>query len=341
MRVRMAVRMAAIAAALILAACADDTTRSTPGTTTGSGADTTTSTSAPATTTTTIPPAVSIPAPLPLQVFAFDGTPAPESGFTMTLFVGSPFRVAIGAARGFPEGCVGLSVFATDHISTYFDGYVPTTAGGCDAMTGTVPIDEQFVIARTDRSIVVQLGDPPPMPFFPAFQVMQTDGGGWYSLNLEQPIDPADIPVITAGYFTHFGGDLFMVPEWEPVVTPTPTGGSCVPDDHTLCLGGGRFQVGADWTSSDGSGRGTVLGEGGDEDGAFWFFTPDNWEMVVKVIDSCPLNNRFWVFAGGLTDIEVTITVTDTKAGPAATRVYTPGPTFPPITDTSAFATCP
>lgn len=37
-------------------------------------------------------------------------------------------------------------------------------------------------------------------------------------------------------------------------------------------------------------------------------------------MDGRAFNNRFWVFAGALTDLEYTITVTDTTTG--ATRSY-------------------
>ena len=36
--------------------------------------------------------------------------------------------------------------------------------------------------------------------------------------------------------------------------------------------------------------------------------THENVEMVVKMLDGCPITNHWWVFAGGLTDVEVTLT---------------------------------
>jgi hypothetical protein len=43
---------------------------------------------------------------------------------------------------------------------------------------------------------------------------------------------------------------------------------------------------------------------------------------VVKVLDGCNFTPNFWVFAAGLTDQEVLLTVTDTKTG--ATQIYAP-----------------
>ena len=61
----------------------------------------------------------------------------------------------------------------------------------------------------------------------------------------------------------------------------------------------------------------------------------------MKVINACALDNKYWVFAAGLTNVGVTLTVTDTLKG--GTKVYqnANGHTFTTVTDTAAFATCP
>lgn len=51
--------------------------------------------------------------------------------------------------------------------------------------------------------------------------------------------------------------------------------------------------------------------------------------------------NRFWVFAASLTNVEVTITVTDTVADRSETYRSTQGQAFPSVQDTSSFNTCP
>ena len=66
-----------------------------------------------------------------------------------------------------------------------------------------------------------------------------------------------------------------------------------------------------------------------------------NVEMVIKVLNACGLNSRYWVFAGGLTNVKAVITVTDSQTGKVATYVNPIDTTFQPIQDTSAFATCP
>ena len=62
--------------------------------------------------------------------------------------------------------------------------------------------------------------------------------------------------------------------------------------------------------------RGTGRRSPGTSDtGQFWFFSSQNVEMVVKVLNGCGFNQRYWVFAGGLTNVQVTLTVTDMANG--------------------------
>jgi hypothetical protein len=118
------------------------------------------------------------------------------------------------------------------------------------------------------------------------------------------------------------------------------TSGVCTPDAKTLCLNDLRFQVNASWSDA-GSGAGIASSLPlTDDTGAFWFFEASNIEIVLKALDACALSNTYWVFAGGLTDVEVNLTITDVVAG--RTRVYsnTVAQPFAPIQDTGAFATC-
>jgi hypothetical protein len=127
-----------------------------------------------------------------------------------------------------------------------------------------------------------------------------------------------------------------------PWLTPTTTTNPsvCVPGGTTLCLGaGGRFQVEATFDTGDqqGPAQGVKLT---DETGYLWFFSASNVELVVKVLDACAYNQRFWVFAGGLTNVQVTLRITDTTTGTVKTYINPQGAAFQPVQDTSAFATC-
>jgi hypothetical protein len=78
-----------------------------------------------------------------------------------------------------------------------------------------------------------------------------------------------------------------------------------------------------------------------DDSGVFTFFDAGNIEVQLKVLNACSFSNRIWVFASGTTNVGVDITVTDTKTGTTKTYDNPLNQFFPPILDTSAFATCP
>jgi hypothetical protein len=59
------------------------------------------------------------------------------------------------------------------------------------------------------------------------------------------------------------------------------------------------------------------------------------------VLNACSFNAAYWTFAGGLTDVNVIMTVTDTQTGAVKTYTNPQGTAFQPIQDTSAFFTCP
>ncbi|MEO1083241.1 MAG: carboxypeptidase-like regulatory domain-containing protein, partial [Acidobacteriota bacterium] len=125
--------------------------------------------------------------------------------------------------------------------------------------------------------------------------------------------------------------------------TLEPASGLCVASDQTLCLTGGRFALSATWRTQDGAeGAAVAAGlPGVDDSGTFYFFDAENTELVVKVIDACqdPFN-RFWVFAGGLTNVQVELTVEDLVADKRVVYLNPLGSAFQPIQDTSSFPTC-
>jgi len=123
---------------------------------------------------------------------------------------------------------------------------------------------------------------------------------------------------------------------------PVAAAGACAPGTTALCLTGGRFRVEAAWATDAGASGPATAEQLTDDSGRFWFFRPDNTELVVKVLDACvPPFDRFWVFSAGLTNVEVTLTVTDTETGTARTYFNPQKSDYQPRLDTSAFATCP
>ena len=158
-----------------------------------------------------------------------------------------------------------------------------------------------------------------------------TDGGATWSpfddgrlaeLSIDQIVlDPVN-PFLL--YASSTGGGVLARADLQP--------------DSSLRLNGNRFLVKMSWATAPGiSGLGQTQALTGDT-GYAWFFQESNVEVLLKVLDGCGLNGRFWVFAAGLTDVRTDITVADTQTG--AIRIYhnPPGQPFQPIQDTSALA---
>lgn len=142
--------------------------------------------------------------------------------------------------------------------------------------------------------------------------------------------DPGDPSRLYAG----IEGGLYSLQQVEP---ETP----CAASDVSLCLAGDRFRVEATWETRDGASGTARVVELTPDTGYLWFFDAANVEAVVKVLDGCPVNGRFWVFAGGLTNVRTVIRVTDTRTGQSRTYTNPQGAAFAPIQDTGAFADCP
>ena len=111
----------------------------------------------------------------------------------------------------------------------------------------------------------------------------------------------------------------------------------CTASDTVLCLAAQRFSAEVRWrdfAGNTGAGRAVTLTA---DTGYFWFFSDSNVELVVKVLDARGFNGHFWVFFGALSNVEYTLTVTDSVTG--ASKTYqNPSGRFASVGDTAAFA---
>ena len=124
---------------------------------------------------------------------------------------------------------------------------------------------------------------------------------------------------------------------WGRVVPEPAAAAPCAAGTATLCLNEGRFRVEVAWRApaQGTAGIGTAVPLTGDT-GYFWFFSASNVELVVKVLDGRAINGKFWVFYGALSNVEYTITVTDTQTG--VIRLYfNPDGSLASVADTAAF----
>lgn len=122
---------------------------------------------------------------------------------------------------------------------------------------------------------------------------------------------------------------------------------ACIKSDTVLCIennpGDGRFQLTVDFNhtgGASGSGQASIGTIGITHGGSFWFFSQDNPEMLVKVLNACGINHKFWVFVTAGTNVGFNLHLLDTVT--SATRTYSNPDNVAavPVQDTSALP-CP
>lgn len=137
------------------------------------------------------------------------------------------------------------------------------------------------------------------------------------------------------------GGDLFIDIETAAGAVIRGQFDACFSGGNTLCLQDNRFRVLVDFETPQGDeGFGHAVPQQANS-GSFWFFTPDNLEVLIKVLDGCAINDHFWVFFSATTNVGFTVTVTDMLTGEIQAYTNPVGNIADPVADVSAFATCP
>ena len=120
----------------------------------------------------------------------------------------------------------------------------------------------------------------------------------------------------------------------EASATTSGGGSGCTPNANTVCLLSDRFRVSIDYINAFANppapgkfiGAKLVAGVQNPDVGTFGISGPQAIEVVVRLQDARPFGiNRFDVYYGGLTDLEYTVTVTDTQTGLTRTYQNAPG----------------
>jgi hypothetical protein len=111
-------------------------------------------------------------------------------------------------------------------------------------------------------------------------------------------------------------------PSIQSFLAPRPVGG-CRPSPTALCLMGGRFQLAVSWVNqfNGTAGVGHAV-RSTDSTGFFYFTDPSNYELIVKLLN---FGDVIKFFYGELTNLQFTITVTDTRSGTVKTYQNTAG----------------
>ncbi len=128
------------------------------------------------------------------------------------------------------------------------------------------------------------------------------------------------------------------------VIPPTAL---CEPSTTRLCISDQpddrRFGVTVAWSTTQGDG-GSGLGKalaleelGIRRGGMFWFFSIDNPELLVKVLDGCAINGHYWIFWSAGTTVGLEVTIDDTFSGSQAIYRNVDRTAAAPVADTFAF----
>ncbi len=114
---------------------------------------------------------------------------------------------------------------------------------------------------------------------------------------------------------------------------------ACTVSGSELCLLDGRFRVSVEYRNQhdDGFEGAAVAVPSTNESGLFWFFGPENVELIVKLLDGRGYNQHFWAFYGALSDVEYWVTITDTRTGVVQVYHNPPGEVCG-LADTFAFS---
>jgi hypothetical protein len=95
-------------------------------------------------------------------------------------------------------------------------------------------------------------------------------------------------------------------------------------------------------------GQGHFVPDATNNSAIIWFFSPDNWEVLVKMPSgTCALSHTYWLFAAATTNVHYKLVVTDIGSGigpeeRGQQRIYFnySGPPAPAIIDTTSFTAC-
>ncbi|HYU34355.1 MAG TPA: hypothetical protein VEW48_19555 [Thermoanaerobaculia bacterium] len=151
-------------------------------------------------------------------------------------------------------------------------------------------LDPHLQLEGVHGNQIVFLGDPPPLEgTLPPLYVLSADVG------------PLPAGIYQAVFM--FRGETSTVTHSFRVRAPEP--GLVFPDQKD----GWSTEVDVDWkipSGQTGHGVGVALT---DQSGYFWFFSPGNAEVTVKVLDGRGVNGHWWVFLASMTNVEFTASV--------------------------------
>ena len=261
------------------------------------------------------------------------------SGTAGGVYGGTPASEAMGARASATDSVNVLQLFGLHSGDASFS----TQLDVANTSSVSLPVDVRVIQSPSNSILATTSYTVAPKSLLRAgnpFQGLSLDDTLRVTVAVREGTSIPSGGVIAAATVTDLRSNDANVVLGQRQGSGTLVNGPCTPDANSLCLNNGRFRVTAAYSSAQGSGTGTAI-PGTTDTGQFWFFSSQNVEMVIKVLNGCTFNQRYWVFAGGLTNVQVTTTVTDMANGTVKTYTNPLNTAFQPIQDTAAFATCP
>ncbi|MEO1084767.1 MAG: hypothetical protein AAFY88_11045, partial [Acidobacteriota bacterium] len=290
------------------------------------------------------------------SLFVIEEEVFPDTPTRGRLFAFDPAAVTLEEAPG--SGAFAESEAAVFSPDARFLYSLARSDGGLRVLafetstSGYSPIASVDLTARSPVSLPRLAIDPEGLFFYAV-----DGGGGLYGFtrqpatgeltlvqSFEQGVDDVDwleAPSTFDSLSLETGpGVLHVASAAESSLTTLSWG--CRASETRHCFLDGRFAVDVAWEDlQGGTGVGRVVPGASGESGMFYFFDPQNWEMLVKVLNGCSFNNRFWVFTAATTNVGFTLTVTDTFTGEAMTYRNPVGTSAGAIVDTETLGGCP
>ena len=227
-------------------------------------------------------------------------------------------------AFDWPNGLRGLAFNPVNGL-LYFSGWEGGHDGYIDTLTTPQHVRQRILAGdfQPGELLFNSSGEMLLMNFF----FYRIENGTLVMVSFPPPVQ-TPFGVTYETYFTLYEG------------SPAENTAGCVPTLTRACLQFRRFAVEATYDATAyGGSTGTAAPRfESDESIKFTFFTPENLELFVKVIDGCGYNGHYWIFASGLTNLGVSLRVTDTSSGTVYAYDNPSGQTFAPLLDIEAFA---
>ena len=122
----------------------------------------------------------------------------------------------------------------------------------------------------------------------------------------------------------------FAVGQLELLVAPPPA------DPGNVLAG--EFEVEVSWRTALGEeGEGQLVQPPSQDSALFYFFSPANWELMIKVLNGCAINGHYWVFGAASTDVGYTVDIKRRNSTQTFRAENPIGVAAPAITDITAF----